>query len=151
MEPNDRIAKLKLHYLYVWASMLKGWLKWPEERFNNWVQRWLPGLEDRDNGLFYHEDELYYVIHLLIPDSLKDRLQGHRTQHRYYDDLAELISGKLYPAILGSSPYVALGQTTDWEAARQRVIDVLAQYGSAMPSAHEITRYEKGILGTAND
>lgn len=124
-----------------------GWLGWSPDRFDRWVAKWDVDLNDEGNVWFYHEDELYWILQLLVPDDLALRLQQQRTR-RMYNDLAELLFEELSPAIKGGSRKVNWGTPEyDWHAAKMRVEQVLAKYGTVLPSADHVTSYEWRILG----
>lgn len=144
---HNELAGNRPYYLATWRSILVGWLGWSPDRFDRWVSRWDADLNDEGDGWFYHEDELYWILQLLVPDNLARRLEQRRTR-RMYNDLAELLFEELSPAIMGGSQKVNWGTPEyDWLAAKKRVEEVLAKYGSALPSADHVTSYERRILG----
>lgn len=124
--------KLRSLYVGVWRQLLCGWLGWPAERFNAFVSRWEAELSGSGNGLFYHNDELYYVLRFLVPDELAEQLSQQRTG-RHYNDLAALQSA-LGDAITGRPVSPSWGTPDfDWPSARKRVEAVLARYGACLP------------------
>lgn len=61
-------AELRNRYLTVWQQVLCGWLDWPAERFNDFASRWEVSLRgDSQADLFYHYDELHYILQFLVP------------------------------------------------------------------------------------
>ena len=85
------------YYLTAWRRILVDWMGWPEERLAAWVGSWEDRITRNIHGWgdwFYHEDELHYVLPLLVPDDLADRLKEQRTR-RMYNDFAELIEEEL--------------------------------------------------------
>lgn len=125
---------LRERYVAVWRQLLCGWLGWPAERFDAFVAGWESGLAGEWlDGLFYHYDELYYVLGFLVPDDLAERLRLQRTGQHYNDlaaleaELGDAITGRPVSPTWGSPQY-------DWTAARARVEAVLARYGGSLPT-----------------
>ena len=138
-------------YLAAWRGVLVGCLGWPEARYCTWVSAW----EDRitrelhgwSDGWFYHEDEMHFVLRLLVTDELADRLQKQRTK-RMYNDLAHLLHEELRPAIRGQTwPSSWEPDDFDWLAAKERVETVLQIYGAELPKLDEVTKYESRVVG----
>jgi hypothetical protein len=138
------------YYLAVWRHILVGWLGWPEERLATWVGAWADRIERNIHGYrewFYHEDELHYVLPLLVPDALADRMSKQRTG-RMYNDLAGLLYEELQPAITGRPRHASWGtETFDWEFAKERVEAVLGRYGAGLPEPEQTSAYERRIVG----
>lgn len=109
------------YYRAVWRRVLVDWLGSPEERLAGWIGAWVDRIERNVHGYrdwFYHEDELYYILPLLVPDALAERLKQQRT-HRMYNDFAELLYEELKPAIIGRPHDPTWGtEEFDWQAAR---------------------------------
>jgi hypothetical protein len=144
---HGELAGQRQHYLAAWRSILIGWLGWSPDRFDRWVARWDVDLNDAGDGWFYHEDELYWILQLLVPDDLAFRLQQQRTR-RMHNDLADVLFGEVRPAIMGGPRQVTWRTPEyDWGTAKKRVEDVLASYGTTLPSAEYVTSYERRILG----
>ena len=126
------LAGNRSQYVEVWRQILCGWLGWSSDRFGAWVARFDADLNDEGNPLFYHEDELYYVLAQLVPRELSDRLIWQRTGERY-NDLAEL-KWQLGEAITNYPIRPSWGRPEfDWAAARQRVEAVLERWGAKLP------------------
>jgi hypothetical protein len=149
-DPMQESTVIYADYLATWRWILVGWLHWPEARFAAWVSCWQEKLNTNEDGWrdwFYHEDELHYVLPLLVPLDLAERLSRQRTR-RMYNDLAELMFEELHPAIMGCPRKKDWGMPEyDWDAAKKRVEEILAKYGTALPSADHVTSYERRILG----
>jgi hypothetical protein len=144
---DSKLAETRSYYLAAWRQILMGWLGWSSDRFERWVARWDVDLNDEGDGWFYHEDELYWILQLLVPDGLAYRLREQRTR-RMYNDLAEMLFEELHPAIMGGPLKLNWGTSEyDWNAGKKRVEEVLAKYGAALPSADQVTSYERRILG----
>jgi hypothetical protein len=139
------------YYLSTWRHILVEWLEWSEERFAAWVRTWEHRIRDNERGLgdlFYHEDELHYVLPLLVPDHLGERLAKQRTR-RMYNDLAELLYEEIQPAITGRPHHPTWGtEGFDWATAKKRVEAVLQAHGASLPAPDEHGAYERRILGT---
>jgi hypothetical protein len=141
-----QLAGNREYYLAAWRPILMGWLGWSCTRFDRWVTRWDIDLNDEGDGWFYHEDELYWILQLLVPDNLAIRLREQRTR-RMYNDLAELLFEELHPAIMGRPQLEDWGTPRyDWDGAKKRVEEILAQYGTTLPSGDSVTSYERRIL-----
>lgn len=134
-------------YVAVWRPILTRWLGWSGERFDAWVASWNYKIRNVEchRVWFYHDDELSYVLPLLVPDELARRLQKPYTR-RMYDDLAELLK-EIPPAITGRPNHPSWRTDAfDWEAAKYRVEAVFQRYGASLPGVSEVTSYEKRIL-----
>ena len=124
------------YYTTTWHQIVVGWLGWSEERFAAWVVAWESQITDGTHGLgnwFYHEDELYYVLDLLVPDELGQRLAKQRTR-RMYHDLANPLYDEIKPAITGRPHHPSWGtEAFDWAEAKLRMEAVLRQYDVTLP------------------
>lgn len=121
------------HYVLVWEKILCGWLDWPAEDFDRFVEGYRESLNETGDPLFYHEGELYYVYNYLIPPMLADRLSRSREHKEYYNDLAYFVRECLYPAIYGGPPYPPFDETFDWNQAKHRYQSMLHRYGFDLP------------------
>lgn len=130
-------AANKPFYIEVWRHVLAGWLRWPEERVRRWIMIHDDDLEDRGNGLFYHENALWYVARLLIPEGLCQRLGG-------YD--VERVAWRLEAAI-GVGTQVERNPAFDWDAARQRVEAVLREYDEPLAGPQDHLAHVRRRLG----
>lgn len=120
---NGELSRNRPYYLAAWQPILMGWLGWSPKRYDRWVARWDVDLNDAGDGLFYHEDELFWILRLEVL-------------------LQELYPGGPHKVNWGTPEY-------DWNAAKQRVEEVLAKYGAALPPPNHVTSYERGILRDA--
>ena len=135
-------------YIDIWRPILTGWLGWSEDRFTAWTESWDYAIRnvEAQRVWFYHEDELNYVLRLLVPDELAHRLVKQRTQ-RMYNDLAQLMYEELQTAIAGRPVYESWRTDAfDWEAAKRRVEIVLELYGASFPRPSEVSSYERRIM-----
>lgn len=133
-------------YIRTWRRILVGWLQWPEHRFDAWVRAWQSELLKQDSGLFYHEDALYYVLPLLVPERLAETFTSYPSDR----SLTLLWHLELEPAIKRPE-----GDTLpwhmpdfDWESAKRRVQAVLEKYGADLPLKSEVTSYELRVLAS---
>ncbi|MFL5327925.1 MAG: hypothetical protein ACJ8C4_03340 [Gemmataceae bacterium] len=102
-------------------------------------------LNDEGDGFFYHEDEFYFILPLLVPDTLRTRLECRRTK-RMYNDFAHLLFEEIKPAITGRPHSHLLGTPNfDWSGAQSRVSAVLAEYGCELPTPNEVTVCERYV------
>jgi hypothetical protein len=120
MEADTEAALLKSLYLKVWYNFLRFFLGWPTDQINRWAVKWEDGLNNKAyGGLFYHDTALSYVVPLLIPDRLRERLGFGE-----FNRLCE----RLETAIVERNSEFVLASTYDWEAAKHRVESILAEY-----------------------
>lgn len=132
-------------YIPTWRKVLVGWLGWDDARFDAWVAGWHDDLVD-ENSLFYHEDEWYYILPLLVPDELSTQLANRKTK-QMFNDLAHLHFEELDRAIRGRPELPAVDTPGfDWDAARDRASAVLQTYGYDLSTADETTSYEMRIV-----
>ncbi|MGL6077030.1 MAG: hypothetical protein ACRC8S_22975 [Fimbriiglobus sp.] len=126
-----QLAGNRTRYVAVWRVLLRDWLAWPEERFAEWVAMFDDDLNDRGNSLFYHYDELHFVVPQLVPRELAESLQWEPSATSY-NALGELL-GELGWAITGR-PFLPNWGTEqfDWHAARERVEAVLQRRGASL-------------------
>ncbi len=129
----SELGGLRERYVAVWRQILRGWLRWSAERFDDWIARFDADLNDKGNPLFYHEDELYYVVAQLVPRDLGEQLMWVPSR-RSYSSLGELLAD-LDEAIRGRPVMPEWGGPDfDWDAARQRVEAVLRGHGKTLPT-----------------
>ena len=127
-----------------------GWLGWDEARFDAWLNAWHYDLT-MENTWLYHEDEFYWILPLMVPDDLAERLRRQRTK-QIYNDLAQLMYIELDEAIQGRPKCYPIGVPGfDWDEAKSRAVKVLQSYGRNFPGRDEITSYERHILSRPSD
>lgn len=120
------LARNRERYVSVWRVLLCDWLRWPGERFDAWVVRFDADLNDEGNPLFYHQDELYYVL-----PQLARRVMCERSM-KNYSALGELLV-ELGDAITGLPFHSSWGTPEfDWPAARERVAAVLRRHRASL-------------------
>ena len=118
----DEPSPLRRRYVEVWQQLLVDWLGWSADRFTDFVARYDADLNDAGNPLFYHYDELYYVLRYLVPNDLAAELSGRNTEKQFYNDLAALES-EVGAAITGRPHLPTWGRHGfDWDAARARPV-----------------------------
>ena len=120
------IEEEKPFYIRVWRRVLVGFLGWPDPMFEVFVAKWNERLNDPSHG-FYHEAPLRYVTRLLIPYQLQSTLNVRQ---------ADRFQEQIEKAIDGGDCFSYTGDDFDWEAARQRVERLLAEYGERLPVYH---------------
>jgi hypothetical protein len=94
-------------------------------------------LEDRGNPFFYHEEALWYVAGLLIPDRLTQRLGSRDTE----------CLGWRIQAVIGLGKDVERDPAFDWDAARERVEAVFRDYGETIAGPEDQLAYVRRRLG----
>ena len=122
-------AALKPRYLRVWSNILAVFLGWPTEEIEKWSSKWEDGLNNATpefKGWFYHEAAEYYVIPLLIPDTLRRRLSQPPSTETGWPE-------RLQWAITQGDSRIEFADGHDWHAAKARVDAVLLDYGESLP------------------
>ena len=117
------------------ASDLSGWkhvlalmLGWSEERVVAWARQYEDGLDGRDDGLFYHETAIYYIVPLLVPAGIRQQLDG----------LQEIeFCGRIQQTIENGNSFCLCDPNHDWEAAKDRVEKILNEYGHSLADARD--------------
>jgi hypothetical protein len=100
------------------------------EQVNKLAHKWEDYLNGLDQGGFYHETPIYYLTPFLIPDSLKDRLDGDqllKIEQRLEHVINFTDSGSCYYGYANDKKF-------DWNAAKQRVEMVLNEFGETLES-----------------
>jgi hypothetical protein len=124
-------AALRPRYLKVWHNILSTFLGWSAAQVDGWATKWQSGLDNtKYSGLFYHEEASWYVVPLLIPEALRQRLPSSEHHKLMYKIEAAIVHGK--------SP-IAFAENYDWKAARDRVEAILNEYGSSLAMVGKLT------------
>ncbi|MEO6808979.1 MAG: hypothetical protein ABI353_07690 [Isosphaeraceae bacterium] len=124
-------------YIAVWRHVLIDWLHWPNERFNRWISLHDADLDDRGSAWFYHEGALTYITRFLIPDRLTRNLGG---------SCSERLTWQL-ESVIGTWNEVERNAAFDWDAARERVMAVLSEYGETLAGPEDHLDYLRRRLG----
>jgi hypothetical protein len=119
-------VEMKELYLRCWHNCLNCFLNWPHEQITKWSQKWEDRLNGNDQGWFYHETALYYIVIFIIPDSIRAQI-----------DSSQLIKleGRLESVILHTGLgdwYLREGEDMNWIKAKQRIESVLNEYGETL-------------------
>jgi hypothetical protein len=122
---GEYVRRMKPYYLNTWVEMLGEFLGWNEQQVLEWAERTgkLAYLENKDD-LIYHSDPPYWIVHLMIPESLKERLPGPA--------LADL-KRRIEAACRDAEGRFFLGKGADRRASREKIEAVLADYGERLP------------------
>ncbi len=124
-----KLAGNRPRYVAVWRVLLGEWLGWSDARFAEWVAQFDDDLDDRGFSLFYHEDELYHVLHQLIPPELAQRVVWGQSVPN--SNALSGVVGELWLAVTGRHHGAEWGSPAfDWQAARERVDAALKRHGS---------------------
>ena len=121
-----------------WRKFLIELLGRDEPHLGEQVDKWKGWMEsDYDDlgGWFYHDTPLSYVVHLLIPESLRGRLHVHDKERLCY----ELELAVTHP---GGYHHPDQVPNLDWQEVRSRVRDVLEN-----TSGRSVYRYGHEFLG----
>ncbi len=113
------MATLAEQYVSFWRHILVGWLHWSKDDFATFVSKWSSEM-NRLDSLFYHYDELHYIVDFLVADEIKNKLQLRHDKIGYLSDYEYYVGTLLYPAIYGKPPYKSPVATADYELAFQR-------------------------------
>jgi hypothetical protein len=116
----------KAEYLQAWSRVLAIMLGWSEDRVMQWARLYGRLLDGGDEGLFYHETPIYYVAPLLLPETLKRRLDGLQQIQ---------LCGRIQSAIQQGDSFCDLNPDHDWHAAKERVEKILSAYGERLPTS----------------
>ena len=110
-------------YLEEWKLLLKKLLKWTEEETVAWAQEHHAEDLKGKNIWFDHEYPCYYIVHLFVP---KDKIMmvARIGESKFL--------GKIQRAIYSPDENL-FSPNYDWDAARQRVNDVLREIDASLP------------------
>ena len=111
-------------YKEVWTKMLGVFLHWMPKQVEEWSMKWADGLE-HGNNLFYHERASWYVVPLLIPGELAEKLDSIG-----YNKL----EGEILLAIQSGNLDFETDPDFDWFAAKGRVEYLLDTYAKRLNS-----------------
>jgi hypothetical protein len=108
-------------YVATWTAMLGAFFDWSEQRISAWIQDFYADRKDLvDSGLLYHEEPVYWLLPLLIPDALETKV----VEAGSYVALEEA----LQEAILEVIGKVEIAERQDWFRAKARAEDVIRQW-----------------------
>ena len=113
--PED-LSENTQHYIKVWARALGAFLAWQEERVLQWAQQFYEALRTDENW-FCREDEIRYILPLLIPEVLTEELSPEEL-----DDLKRRLAISIHVGAVRFPPRITeLNETlpTTPEAARE--------------------------------
>ena len=134
----ENLSPQASEYVAVWRHILGGWLHWPEERVQRFIERWRDELTapelSMDSQMFFHDTPIEFVSYLLQPAALRKRDIGP-------DDDPVEVTHKIEHAV--NQGYAYDSEHYDWDAARRRVEAVLAEYGASLPTPDDLTWYEE--------
>lgn len=123
-------------YRQIWRYLLNAWLGWSTERIESWIEVFEEELSESKASLLFNETPFWYIVLLLIPVALEERLRGSN------DDRLVELERRLLDAVHRYGDHQA-EKNYDWEAARRRVEAVLAEVGEGLPKPSEVTGYEQ--------
>jgi len=121
---TDDNTKLRELYIGVWKRMLHEFFGWSPREVESWVspaRRRMAG----KYTLFYHEDAIFYVLPICIPDQFKARAEAHALT---------ALEASLHAAIKGDGRPGWRSAEFDWSAARERAEAVLEKVGESLPN-----------------
>lgn len=120
---SDDNAKLRELYIAVWKRMLHEFFGWSPREVESWVSPARRRMAAKST-LFYHEDAIFYVLPLCIPDHFKKAEPYALT----------ILEASLHDAIEGNGRPAWRSTEFDWRAARKRAVAVLEEIGELFPS-----------------
>jgi hypothetical protein len=136
-------SELSVH-IAVWHHVLEGWLGWPEQRIQVFVDRHRKFFdppqhldpEERAGWVraFYHRWPAERVIRVLFSPSLR-----RRSSESELFAIQREIEGVIYQRDWQAHCLPSY----DWHAARKRVEAVLERHGAALPRSEDLTWYEQ--------
>lgn len=109
-------------YYTSWVRILGEFLGWSETRVLKWSVQF-ETLLNNQNSLLYREHGPLYVTPLLVPASIKSKLNPY--------DLM-VFRERLAGAIQADDLNCEFTEEYDWKAAKERVDAVLAEYGESL-------------------
>jgi hypothetical protein len=115
-------------YVAVWRRVLGGWLSWSDPRIESFVRRFRPFVE-----LPTDRTPAFYLTPVLLPPSLYRHYQGSERID---------IERQIEEAVVGYDSASHLHANYEWDAARERVKALLAQYGASLPGPHDMAWWE---------
>jgi hypothetical protein len=139
----EKESVLYPYYREAWRRILVDWLGWAPTRFDAWVARWEYRISHNIYGYagwFYHEDEFYHVLPLLVPEELDRRLESQAARGQLRDELHAAVIGALVRADRRPSE-------SDWSDAKEWVEAVLNRHAASLPTSSEVSDYESRTLG----
>jgi hypothetical protein len=105
-------------------GLLSTFFDWTPLEVGQWCEQYLPEARDPDSW-FNRETPVYYCTPLLIPDSIRNTLDG--LQRLHFEQRLEL-------AILGDRQAHEFSRD-DWLEAKSRVEKVLGEFGESLTNA----------------
>lgn len=146
-------------YLKTWQRVLEVFLGWNKQDVTEWARQYENGLNGVD-PVFYRETSIHYVVPLLIPERLQQRLEWHgllqlkdrieqTIQMDFHADLPNELAARKQSmplfdwlrefeqyreqAIQRGNWFAEVNsETFDWHSAKQRVQRILAEYGEEL-------------------
>ena len=109
-------------YMEYWRQALSVFFGWPSNRVHQWASQHTKGLAGEDLW-FFREPPAHYIIDLIMPDTLRNKLSGDEWRFLKFR-LLSLIEGE-------RESYYADG--FDFNKAKNSVADLLSQYGATIP------------------
>ena len=119
MNLTNDVAKA---YYASWVRILEEFLGWTETRVLKWAVQF-ETLLNNQNSLLYREHSPLYLTPLLVPASVKAKLNPY--------DLM-VFRERLAGAIHADDLSCEFADEYDWKAAKERVDAVLAEYGESL-------------------
>jgi hypothetical protein len=138
---SDDNTKLRELYIAVWKRMLLEFFGWSPRDVESWVSPARRRMAAK-HTLFYHEDAIFYVLPLCIPDRFKGEAEAHA--------LTDL-EASLHDAVKGDRRPGWRSAEFDWSAARERVEAALENIGQSPPSRPPPRRQRNQENGRAHD
>jgi hypothetical protein len=121
-----------VEYREYWVRALHEILGWPKQRTLDWSKKWEELIKSGIAvGSFFHEEPSYYIIPLFTSKPLGARI---REENRSF---ASRLMSRLQTAITPPEGPSSNDPLYDWSAAKQRVENVLADYGATLPRIDE--------------
>jgi hypothetical protein len=112
-------------YLRYWILLFDELLGWTEAQTREWARRWDDELNGRTGLMFYHDHPYEYALPAVMKASLPSGQSEEAVPLKLYLKLVDAIRSHASEPIW-LSPY-------DWNAARERVNEVLKEAGGRLP------------------
>ena len=105
-------------YIAVWEKSLRGFAGWSEEQISTWVKARVAKFEG-DYTMMVHEPPVYWIADELIPSTLENQIPTREAIELRQQILHVIENGDF--GWHDDPDY-------DWDAARQRIRGLLAEY-----------------------
>lgn len=119
---NSRVGSNHL-YIRLCKRGLKEFLEWPDSRIEEWTRELVA--DQAALGWIDHDSEFANILGLLVPDCIRDVLDGKELV---------VFTSKLEKIVLGGTVPIPEVNAFDWDAAKVRLDRLLNEAGESLES-----------------